>query len=652
MLIKFIILLCLLNVGCVFSQQDNAFCEQIIVPDPNTQEPFPGENIYSIYSAEIEINRPAKKETVQIREFYDGRDNIGVAIEAYDQFIIKTISKFQTNDLLLIKGYDCLVQNLAEAIQNGGAEPFYSIKKNGTDHIVTLLGLFNEKSLIMTYTGEKLIRGIPAKQWGTCTYDQNKQVTNAFLVSFSDPNKWAPAHISSTVKSVPLEIRVASKNKLTGQITNVENFITRYNPEPKLDEDLVYPGPGVYCANRPIATQKPFPNVTSRFPYFSSWIQNTAPASAVNYAQGALRSYRVEHDFQKNLYRLDFYLNNRKITQVHDYNTGLLYTIDVFGQTCEIKPIDSKDEFDEPQVVQQFFQSDKTPAFQYAGATRTRGINTDVWIAPRQYQGQDTIWEWHFMTDQWVSQEINGVRDNEPVLLNIFFPVNNTYKYLDQFHYTQFEATRIDLFDFDLSTCEKNLGSKHIAFALETDSVDDYHLMKANQEIFKDVLMVTIQDKANISLTRIGRLSAYFHNKRMSISMTLLERPSQYGPAVRPPVENNLEGAYEALKKSVISNNFQIMLVLGNAKFVTAVPVKDSWIDLDKNTGRYIFVPYSTNEFFGLTPGTVAGLAIGFLIMGLLGGFGAGYFILIKRGIDLKLPGFLNPNFKADPSTA
>ena len=26
--------------------------------------------------------------------------------------------------------------------------------------------------------------------------------------------------------------------------------------------------------------------------------------------------------------------------------------------------------------------------------------------------------------DQWVSQEINGVRDNEPVLLNIFYPIN------------------------------------------------------------------------------------------------------------------------------------------------------------------------------------------------------------------------------------
>jgi hypothetical protein len=46
-------------------------------------------------------------------------------------------------------------------------------------------------------------------------------------------------------------------------------------------------------------------------------------------------------------------------------------------------------------------------------------MNTNVWIAPREYNGEKTIWEWHFMTDQWVSQEINAVNTNEPVLLTI-----------------------------------------------------------------------------------------------------------------------------------------------------------------------------------------------------------------------------------------
>jgi len=52
--------------------------------------------------------------------------------------------------------------------------------------------------------------------------------------------------------------------------------------------------------------------------------------------------------------------------------------------------------------------------------------------------------------------------------------------------------------------------------------------MIANQEIFKDVLMVNIQDAANISLTRIGRLGALFHDKKIFISMTLFEEVFNY----------------------------------------------------------------------------------------------------------------------------
>jgi len=51
----------------------------------------------------------------------------------------------------------------------------------------------------------------------------------------------------------------------------------------------------------------------------------------------------------------------------------------------------------------------------------------------------------------------------------LFFFKKKTIKYLDQFHYTQFDTTRIDLFDFDLSSCEANLGSKHIAFELQSE---------------------------------------------------------------------------------------------------------------------------------------------------------------------------------------
>ena len=41
----------------------------------------------------------------------------------------------------------------------------------------------------------------------------------------------------------------------------------------------------------------------------------------------------MEHDFPKKLYRLDRYLNDRKITSIHDYNTGLVYNIDVYAES-------------------------------------------------------------------------------------------------------------------------------------------------------------------------------------------------------------------------------------------------------------------------------------------------------------------------------
>ena len=145
----------------------------------------------------------------------------------------------------------------------------------------------------MTFTGEKQIRGIPAKQWGTCIYEPTLKKTTAFLVAFSDESKWTPAHITPDKKSVPIEIKIASKDANTGNIEYIENYITRYKQETLLDEDLIYTGPGVYCPNRAISSQKPFPDITKKFPFFSTWIQNTAPASAINYVEGAFRSYKV-----------------------------------------------------------------------------------------------------------------------------------------------------------------------------------------------------------------------------------------------------------------------------------------------------------------------------------------------------------------------
>lgn len=45
-----------------------------------------------------------------------------------------------------------------------------------------------------------------------------------------------------------------------------------------------------------------------------------------------------------------------------------------------------------------------------------KGINTDVWIAPRNMSSQMVNYEWYFMTDEWESMSSVGVQQHLPVL--------------------------------------------------------------------------------------------------------------------------------------------------------------------------------------------------------------------------------------------
>jgi hypothetical protein len=48
-----------------------------------------------------------------------------------------------------------------------------------------------------------------------------------------------------------------------------------------------------------------------------------------------------------------------------------------------------------------------------------KGINTDVWIAPRKFMGVDTVWNWHFMANGWAAQETFDVKFGEPIAIVI-----------------------------------------------------------------------------------------------------------------------------------------------------------------------------------------------------------------------------------------
>ena len=72
---------------------------------------------------------------------------------------------------------------------------------------------------------------------------------------------------------------------------------------------------------------------------------------------------------------------------------GLRYKINNNIDKCEISELSTVN--DAELSPAEFFKFDLDPPFQYVGQRRVRGINCDVWIAPRDRpDGNKTTYEW------------------------------------------------------------------------------------------------------------------------------------------------------------------------------------------------------------------------------------------------------------------
>lgn len=49
-----------------------------------------------------------------------------------------------------------------------------------------------------------------------------------------------------------------------------------------------------------------------------------------------------------------------------------------------------------------------------------RGMNTDVWAAPRTFLGKQNLYEWYFMADGWQSFTFEGLHRQYPVLMMMY----------------------------------------------------------------------------------------------------------------------------------------------------------------------------------------------------------------------------------------
>ena len=67
-----------------------------------------------------------------------------------------------------------------------------------------------------------------------------------------------------------------------------------------------------------------------------------------------------------------------------------------------------------------------------------RGINCDVWIAPRTFGQFKARFELYFMANGWVIQESGAVVNNEPVMVRIDYDIPDNNGIIVKFVYLIF----------------------------------------------------------------------------------------------------------------------------------------------------------------------------------------------------------------------
>ena len=79
-----------------------------------------------------------------------------------------------------------------------------------------------------------------------------------------------------------------------------------------------------------------------------------------------------------------------------------------------------------------------------------------------------TSWEWHFATDDWQEQETTAISKNDPILLTITGGLDSDLpKNPEYFNIINYDKSRFEVFDFDISKCNKDVENKHIRFEIK-----------------------------------------------------------------------------------------------------------------------------------------------------------------------------------------
>ncbi|XP_064600815.1 uncharacterized protein LOC135466991 [Liolophura sinensis] len=581
------------------------------------------------FTARVECNLLDLNRSTDVIEYYDFPHNRGAIYQTEKGMTGQIVYNYDTNELFIVDRTatkSCVVDELTE--DNNDFLFGYKQVNQSTRIFSPSAALRFGGKIVEKYLGKSLVRGIVVEGWQSCSYWPDMDATSKVTWYFSDASEWTEA-IGGDRLPVRCEIVGKSYNSDGGSKSyhHIYEF-THFRPYIDANPDHVFEAPkGMYCENRKSLKALP---ISPQYFHFEAEI--VVP-------QTKIVSYIAEwYDYTSRLVRYDYSpfpsdskgVGLGRITEIHDFNTGVKYVTNTAFGNCTVGVIDPNG-FDtvevNPHTVRlrnpnQFFDLDGT--FQYEGVHRTSRVDCDGWVSKKKSFPpvmNETVTEWLLTTGDWMVGAGNDYQKGVPKKLKISSTDGSGLQYVyNIFNYRHSEPA---VWDYNIRDCFRDAQTRHLQFLL--DASYRTVLMKVYRQKFEYALYQAIRIQAVISPVRVTDLQVDYNEQGIEVTFTLLDVAPITGDVQQGSMETPLDVAAENLFSQIRSG-----------QFVVTVPHKPNDLKLKAkpDSGKTLKVREWLNNPIprrakGYRPGDMAAVALVMLIVGAV--IGCGIVIMIYR---------------------
>ncbi|XP_041459070.1 uncharacterized protein LOC121410823 [Lytechinus variegatus] len=597
----------------------------VCIPAPPTGEGPPLPKLPTQYRLRIEANIKNKDYSLEMQEYYDQPGNRGASDTLSRGFQSHTSYNYNTGQSITTIGDRCFVANMSTTPFNlyGFELVDGSPHIGGVNDIFTFGGKYNE-----TYIGQEYVRGILTNRWQNCMYIESTNQTYLLDYFFS-----IPSHKTAGGGG---EIPVRAVMNGTGQtyvpgpggepipLPTRHSFYHIYDffeviPGPVTEERAFEPPLGFMCENR--ISEQPFPELYD-MDVFNVGVELAVPAPAN-------RIYTIweYYNYKANIVAYQYQpwgVGEPKdpLKEVHDYNLGLSFQIDIAKSSCTVGPIPvytgeaGSDDGEHVYLrsISSFLQLGKVN-WVYEGQSTRRQIPVESWIAQiNDFEvgpgmTSNMTLEYFFANESWSSAaKFHHAVNHIPVALDVTYTVKGNIPVPIKSSVSQhFFALNYDAFNpymTDVSLCYDSKDSKELAIDMEDKYIFDVYVQNSTNSFYFGVVN-SLAKAANVTASRISNPVAIEGNGgMMTIYFKLLGIPPVEGDVLNITQQITLEESHEKLDKSI---NEGLMITFRSEGQQVDLPVARQSLRAD-------FVPAETSG--GFTVGALVGMGIGMFVFG------------------------------------